>query len=123
MPIQRYSLEETMEDAITNIENAIQTSEPNEVIETSPAEKLPKPEHQEEMPSNKLLKLRKKIVKPTENLNLRNVALTDENLEKLESIKKYLNKTRDKQKKEIFVSVADLLGIAVMEFLEKYHKS
>lgn len=53
---------------------------------------------------------------------MRNVYLDEDMLEKLEDIKKRMNKGRNKEKKDAFVSVIDLLNVAAQEFLDKYYK-
>lgn len=52
---------------------------------------------------------------------MRNVYLDDDMLEKLEGIKKRMNRGRNKEKKDAFVSVIDLLNVAAQEFLDKYY--
>lgn len=67
--------------------------------------------------------IRKRIRKDEkEGRIMRNVYLDEDMLEKLEDIKKRMNKGRNKEKKDAFVSVIDLLNVAAQEFLDKYYK-
>lgn len=71
----------------------------------------------------KINSIRKRIRKDEkEGRIMRNVYLDEDMLEKLEDIKKRMNKGRNKEKKDAFVSVIDLLNVAAQEFLDKYYK-
>ena len=119
MAKQRFSLNETMSDAVTNIEEAKASNiETASNIEANP--NIPEKDRVEEVP--RLERIRKKINKSEEYTNMRNVPLSDNMLEKLESIKKYLNKNRITPTNDTFVSVGELLNIAAQEFLDKYWK-
>lgn len=70
----------------------------------------------------KISSIRKRIRKDErEERIMRNVYLDDDMLEKLEGIKKRMNRGRNKEKKDAFVSVIDLLNVAAQEFLDKYY--
>lgn len=120
MAKQRFSLDETMCDAVTNIEEA-KTSPMKTISSTEVYTKTPEVNRVEEASNTRLQKLRKKIVKIEGNTNMRNVPLSDEMLDKFDSIKKDLNKNRNKTTKETFISIGDLLNIAAQEFLDKYY--
>lgn len=142
MAKQRFSLDETMKDARQGIEEA-RREEPKPVEkETPPAPEpdaagiLPEPEAAPECPPEegegsagkkqgnnpKLVRIRRKIRKlDASERNLRNVYMDDDTLEKLEAIKKRINRSRDKERKEDFVGVTDLLNVAVTEFIERYY--
>ena len=67
--------------------------------------------------------IRKKIRKDEkEGRIMRNVYLEEDMLEKLEDIKKSMNKGRNKEKKDTLVFVIDLLNVAAQEFIDKYYK-
>lgn len=66
--------------------------------------------------------IRKRIRKDDrEERIMRNVYLDEEMLEKLEAIKRRMNRGRNKEKKDAFVSVIDLMNVSVQEFLDKYY--
>lgn len=70
----------------------------------------------------KINSIRKRIQKDErEERIMRNVYLDDEMLEKLEGIKRRMNRGRNKEKKDAFVSVIDLMNVSVQEFLDKYY--
>lgn len=70
----------------------------------------------------KISSIRKRIRKDErEERIMRNVYLDDDMLEKLEGIKKRMNRGRNKEKKDAFVSVIDLLNVSAQEFLDKYY--
>ena len=70
----------------------------------------------------KINSIRKRIRKDErEERIMRNVYLDDEMLEKLEGIKRRMNRGRNKEKKDAFVSVIDLMNVSVQEFLDKYY--
>lgn len=67
--------------------------------------------------------IRKRIRKDEkEGRIMRNVYLDEDMLEKLEDIKKNMNKGRNKEKKDTLVFVIDLLNVAAQEFIDKYYK-
>lgn len=71
----------------------------------------------------KISSIRKRMRKDEKDERImRNVYLDEDMLEKLEDIKKRMNKGRSKDKKDAFVSVIDLLNVAAQEFLDKYYK-
>lgn len=150
MAKQRFNLNETMLDARQGIEEARANAEKaEEKTEESPAtftaenscveannqeEENIRPE-QEAAPDKESVKsespaverkingIRKRIRKDEkEGRIMRNVYLDEDMLEKLEDIKKRMNKGRNKEKKDAFVSVIDLLNVAAQEFLDKYYK-
>lgn len=150
MAKQRFNLNETMLDARQGIEEARANAEKaEEKTEESPAtftaenscveannqeEENIRPE-QEAAPDKESVKsespaverkingIRKRIRKDEkEGRIMRNVYLDEDMLEKLEDIKKRMNKGRNKEKKDAFVSVIDLLNVAAQEFIDKYYK-
>lgn len=122
MAKQRFSLNETMTDAVKNIEETKSSSEIVVQEPASPESISPETKREDEIPSAQLEKLRKRIAKSDSNNNMRNVPLSDDMLDKFEAIKKYLNKTRSKSTKETFISIGDLLNVAAQDFLNKYYK-
>lgn len=150
MAKQRFNLNETMLDARQGIEEARANAEKaEEKTEESPAtftaenscveannqeEENIRPE-QEAAPDKESVKsespaverkingIRKRIRKDEkEGRIMRNVYLEEDMLEKLEDIKKSMNKGRNKEKKDTLVFVIDLLNVAAQEFIDKYYK-
>ena len=157
MAKSRFSLDETMADAVKGIkeaqnataESAVKENIPEpsatEPVATEPsADSQPKaeteqsqageetvrktqPAAEEEVSigksfSGKNISRHKKKVNQTavekEARNIRNVYLSDETLECLEMIKKELNSSR-KSKEEPFVSAANIMNLAIEEFIDR----
>lgn len=140
MPKPRFkvNLEETLNDAKMGIEEAKNAAAPEE-LKKEDLQQEPQNEPEQEAAvkqkeawegsvppapkdNSKFARIRKKIEKPDKKrMNSRNVFLTDDQLQTLETIKRNMNRGRSRdQKREEFIAVTDLLGVALKEFLEKY---
>ena len=143
MARQRFSLDETMNDAKQGIEEAKKET-PQPVVQPQPEGTPEEAEEEVEgkaVPANavqtedggvgkgsapqrtvnpKIIRLQKKVVR-SENRVSRGIFFDEELVDKLEQMKKVINKSREKATKETFVSLIDLVNIATREFVEKYY--
>lgn len=143
MARQRFSLDETMNDAKQGIEEAKKET-PQPVVQPQPEatpEEAGKGTEDKAAPANavqpenggvgkgsapqrtvnpKIIRLQKKVVR-SENRVSRGIFFDEELVDKLEQMKKVINKSREKATKETFVSLIDLVNIATREFVEKYY--
>lgn len=143
MARQRFSLDETMNDAKQGIEEAKKET-PQPVVQPQPEatpEEAGEGTEEKAAPANtvqpenggvgkgsapqrtvnpKIIRLQKKVVR-SENRVSRGIFFDEELVDKLEQMKKVINKSREKATKETFVSLIDLVNIATREFVEKYY--
>lgn len=143
MARQRFSLDETMNDAKQGIEEAKRET-PQPVVQPQPEvtpEEAGEGTEKKAAPANavqpenggvgkgsapqrtvnpKIIRLQKKVVR-SENRVSRGIFFDEELVDKLEQMKKVINKSREKATKETFVSLIDLVNIATREFVEKYY--
>ena len=131
MAKNRFSLDETMADAVQNIaeaKNASAVEQQEKKQEQSL--KYSAPEFPEQSSGNttesdasadkRLIKQKKKVNKTAvekESRNVRNVYLSNETLECLELIKKRMNKSRSKD--EPFISAANIMNLAIEEYIDR----
>ena len=139
MARQRYSLDETMNDAKQGIEEAKKETpqpavqpQPEATVEEAEGKAVPanavQPEDSgvgkgsapQRTVNPKIIRLQKKVVR-SENRVSRGIFFDEELVDKLEQMKKVINKSREKATKETFVSLIDLVNIATREFVEKYY--
>lgn len=132
MAKSRFSLNETMADAVQNIAEAKNASTASNERYEQPQEQNVNPSEPEfaEEPSieignaensdKRIIKQKKKVNKSAvdkEVRNVRNVYLSDETLECLELIKKRMNKSRNKN--EPFISAANIMNLAIEEYIDR----
>ena len=131
MAKNRFSLDETMADAVQNIaeaKNASAVEQQEKKQEQSL--KYSAPEFPEQSSGDtpesdasadkRLIKQKKKVNKTAvekESRNVRNVYLSNETLECLELIKKRMNKSRSKD--EPFISAANIMNLAIEEYIDR----
>ena len=141
MAKNRFSLDETMNDAKQSIEEAKKETPKQEPVQTvQPETELPEavedetesaaeetgtregsaPEKAKESP--KAARIRKNVRKVEGRRNQRTIFLDDDTAEKLEDIKRIVNRGREKATKGTFISIIDLLNLAAREFVERNYK-
>lgn len=132
MAKSRFSLGETMSDAVERIsaakEEHIETSlnenpEVHEVSESEHLDKDKKVNNEDTIVSQKINKLRKRICKPSKNSVYRNTCLDEDVLFKFEDLKNKINRCRNKENGDAFVTLQDLLTLACVEFIDKNYSS
>lgn len=131
MAKNRFSLDETMADAVQNIaeaKNASAVEQQEKKQEQSlkySAPEIPEQSSGDTTESDasadkRLIKQKKKVNKTAvekESRNVRNVYLSNETLECLELIKKRMNKSRSKD--EPFISAANIMNLAIEEYIDR----
>lgn len=141
MAKNRFSLDETMNDAKQSIEEAKKETPKQEPVQAAQPElELPEavedetesaveetgtgegsaPEKEKESP--KAARIRRNVRKVENRRNQRTVFLEDDTVKKLEDIKRVVNWGREKATKGTFISVIDLLSLAAREFVERNYK-
>lgn len=141
MAKNRFSLDETMNDAKQSIEEAKKETPKQEPVQAAqPEPELPEavedetesaaeetgtgegsaPEKEKESP--KAARIRRNVRKVENRRNQRTVFLEDDTVKKLEDIKRVVNWGREKATKGTFISVIDLLSLAAREFVERNYK-
>lgn len=141
MARQRFSLEETMNDARQGIEEAKKETPKQEPVQAAqPEPGLPEPVADEKesaaeeagegegnapekaKESPKAARIRRNVRKVEGRRNQRTIFLDDDTAEKLEDIKRIVNRGREKATKGTFISIIDLLNLAAREFVERNYK-
>ena len=72
--------------------------------------------------SPKAARIRRNVRKVEGRRNQRTIFLDDDTAEKLEDIKRIVNRGREKATKGTFISIIDLLNLAAREFVERNYK-
>lgn len=72
--------------------------------------------------SPKAARIRRNVRKVEGRRNQRTIFLDDDTDEKLEAIKRAVNRGREKATKGTFISIIDLLNLAAREFVERNYK-
>lgn len=130
----------SMNDARQGIEEArketpkqepMQTAQPEPELPESAAEETgtvtEKQAREESAPqtakeSPKAARIRWNVRKVEGRRNQRTIFLDDDTAEKLEDIKRIVNRGREKATKGTFISIIDLLNLAAREFVERNYK-
>lgn len=141
MAKNRFSLDETMNDAKQSIEEAKKETPKQEPVQAAqPEPELPEPVSDETesaaeetgtgegsalekaKESPKAARIRRNVRKVEGRRNQRTIFLDDDTAEKLEDIKRIVNRGREKATKGTFISIIDLLNLAAREFVERNYK-
>lgn len=130
----------SMNDARQGIEEARKETPKQEPMQTAqPEPELPEPAaeetgtvtekqaREESAPqtakeSPKAARIRRNVRKVEGRRNQRTIFLDDDTAEKLEDIKRIVNRGREKATKGTFISIIDLLNLAAREFVERNYK-